>query len=157
MTSCRPSKTTKADLMSRVKSLSAPPYFKTGLVKQKRHRIIDAGHLAFVRTLPCLACGGPAGTAHHLTIGRGRMGRKAGDDQAVPLTERCHNMHPESLHVVGEKVFWNRYGIDPRPVAAALYGSSGDFEKCLRIIRSAQESGAVNRARGVMLFETRSR
>lgn len=143
--------------MSRIKTTSAPPYFKTGLIKQKRHRIIDPGHLAFIRTLPCLACGGPGGTAHHLTVGRNRMGRKAGDDQVVPLTERCHNMHPESLHVVGEKAFWNRYGIDPRPVATELYRLSGDFEKCLRLITAEQASGAVNRARGVRIFVERGK
>lgn len=140
----------------RIKPTSAPPYFKTGLVKQKKHRIVDEGHLSFVRTLPCLACGGPSGCAHHLTIGRGRMGRKAGDDKSVPLTPKCHNDFPGSLHHVGEKVFWNKLGIDPRPVALYLYQNSGNRERCVAFIRAAQRIGESNRIHGVFVFSTRA-
>lgn len=142
--------------MTRIKPISGPPYLKTGVAKQKLHRIIDVNHLAFVRTLPCLACGGPGGTAHHLTVDRYRMGRKAGDNLVVPLTERCHNMHPNSLHVVGERAFWNRLGIDPRPAARELYAASGDYERCLQIIRQEQIDGELRRARRETVFDIRN-
>lgn len=46
-------------------------------------------YLAWVRTLPCFACGrSPGGVAHHRT-GAG-MGKKASDRETMPLCQPCH-------------------------------------------------------------------
>ena len=136
----------------RLKPIDGPPYFKTGIRKQKKHRLIDEPHLDFIRGLPCLACAGRGGVAHHLTIGRNRAGRRAGDDQAVPMTSKCHNDFPQSLHMVGERKFWNSKGLDPRPVAKFLFENTGDHAKCVTFIREAQAGAAINLRRGVVIF-----
>jgi len=51
-------------------------------------------YLAWLRTLPCVCCGGPGGVAHHQHGEKGTMkgmGLRAPDSTAVPLCERCHN------------------------------------------------------------------
>jgi hypothetical protein len=58
----------------------------------RRGRELDAGHLSFVRSLPCCAPGckakGPR-IAHHNTFGRG-LGQKSDDSQAMALHDVCH-------------------------------------------------------------------
>lgn len=49
-------------------------------------------HLAFVRTLPCIACGEHRGiyAHHHRAMGGGGTGIKPSDTTCVPLCPLCH-------------------------------------------------------------------
>ena len=131
-------------MSSRIKPHAVGSFFKTGKPPQKKHRLIDAAHLDFIRMLPCLACGGPGGVAHHLTLGRNRMGRRAGDDETVPITAKCHNDFPGSLHLTGERKFWSKLCIDAPAVAAFLYAHSGDRQICEDFIREVHRKAKTD-------------
>jgi hypothetical protein len=78
-------------------------------------------HLRFVASLPCIVTGSTECHAHHLLKGTSEkgMGIKAGDDKAVPLDYRVHDL----LHRHGDETeFFLQYGIkDPVGIARALY------------------------------------
>lgn len=59
----------------------------------------------YIRSLPCLICGGKSEAAH---TGGGGMGLKGPDDGCIPL---CHGHHMES-HRIGEKTFARKYRLD---------------------------------------------
>ena len=61
-----------------------------GKPKPNLHRRVQ--HLAFVRQLPCVACGkaAPSDAAHVRTGTDGGVGMKPGDRYAVPLCVACH-------------------------------------------------------------------
>ena len=73
-------------------------------------RIKNSRHLIWVRQQGCLICGGFS-HAHHLMFAEpSAMGKKSGDNFAVPL---CPKHHTE-LHMYGdEKTWWDLKGIDP--------------------------------------------
>jgi len=124
----------------------------------KKHgpeRLVDVEHLKFIRSLPCLACGmnGISIEAHHLTIGRNMMGRRVGDDQTVPLATQFHSRGPLSLHAMGEAKFWNKRGIDPRPIAKFFWEHTGDFDACCDRIRQAHLEANGNRWAGTKFFD----
>lgn len=51
----------------------------------------DEAYLAFIRSLPCCACGARAPShAHHETGGGRGKGQKAPDRRTLPLCFRCH-------------------------------------------------------------------
>jgi hypothetical protein len=92
---------------------------------------MSAGHLAFIRRLPCCVCGRePGGEAHHLLRVEGRgMGMKAADRWAVPL---CR-VHHQSLHDKGgEEAWFAARGIDARALAERLWRVSGDDQQGAR-------------------------
>jgi hypothetical protein len=93
-------------------------------------------HLALVRLLPCCICGkyGP-GDPHHLRVAAERgVGRKATDRWAVPM---CRTDH-EAAHRVGSRVeqsWFAARGIDDvLGLANALWQSTGDLPKMIRIL-----------------------
>lgn len=65
------------------------------------------------------------------------MGRKADDDETVPLASFMHTGGPKSLHAMGEAKFWNELGVDPRPLAKFLFDHSGDWDACCDAIHDA--------------------
>lgn len=73
-------------------------------------RIKAKAYLSFVRTTPCLVCG-QWSIAHHLMHAEpSAMGKRSGDNWAVPL---CSPHHVE-LHAFGdEALWWAMKGIDP--------------------------------------------
>jgi hypothetical protein len=83
-------------------------------------------HVAFVRQLPCVACGkaAPSDAAHVRTGTDGGVGIKPGDRYAVPLCTACH----AKQHRVGELTFWSALRIDPLSVALRLWTVSADVE-----------------------------
>lgn len=95
----------------------------------------DEGYLKLIRQLPCLKCGVvPCGEAAHVRMGSGfhrkssaGMGRKPPDSYALPLCRDCHLTDPDSLHKVGEALFWDRVGIIPFDARNKLYPLRGDF------------------------------
>jgi hypothetical protein len=94
-------------------------------------------HLAFVRQLPCVACGkaAPSDAAHVRTGTDGGVGRKPGDRYAVPLRTACH----AKQHRIGELTFWSTLRIDPLNVALRLWTVSADMEAGERTVFRARQ------------------
>jgi hypothetical protein len=86
---------------------------------RKPTRERDRNHLRFVASEPCLVCGRGPSDAHHIKFAEQRaMGRKVSDKFTVPV---CR-LHHRELHRRGdERAWWDKHGIDPLPVAAALW------------------------------------
>jgi hypothetical protein len=82
-------------------------------------RLRDKDHLRHVGTLPCLVCQAIPSHPHHLTFAQPRgLSLKVSDEFVVPLCVLHHN----DVHRAGaERVWWQRAGIDPLPVAKALW------------------------------------
>jgi hypothetical protein len=94
-------------------------------------------HLAFIRQLPCVACGkaAPSEAAHVRTGTDGGIGRKPGDRYAVPLCPPCH----AEQHWVGELTFWAALRIDPLNVASRLWTVSADVSAGERAVFRARQ------------------
>jgi hypothetical protein len=94
-------------------------------------------HLAFVRQLPCVACGkAPPSEAAHVRTGTdGGVWAKPGDRYAVPLCASCH----AKQHRIGELTFWSALRIDPLNVALRLWSISGNAEAGQRTVFRAQQ------------------
>jgi hypothetical protein len=92
----------------------------TPLTKPVRRR--SKSHLALVASQPCLVCQRGPCDPHHLKMAQPRsLGRKVSDEFTVPLCRRHHR----ELHRNGnERAWWQNQGIDPLPVAAALWERS---------------------------------
>lgn len=52
----------------------------------------------------------------------------------VPMCWPHHQDHPESLHTIGERIFWN--GRDPVALAMTLEGCSGDVQAGTAAVRA---------------------
>jgi hypothetical protein len=88
-------------------------------VAGKTIRLRDKGHRLYVARQPCLLCGRTPADPHHLRFAQPRaLGRKVSDEFTVPM---CR-VHHDELHRQGdEEAFWRDYGIDPVPIALALW------------------------------------
>ena len=94
-------------------------------------------HLAFIRLLPCVACGkaAPSEAAHIRTGTDGGVGMKPGDRYAVPLCTTCH----AKQHRVGELTFWSALRFDPLNVALRLWTVSSDVKAGERTVFRARQ------------------
>src|SRR5215813_6033041 len=94
-------------------------------------------HLAFVRLLPCVACGkaAPSDAAHVRTGTDGGTEMKPAYRYAVPLCAVCH----AKQHRVGELTFWSALRIDPVNVALRLWTISADVEAAGRTVFWARQ------------------
>ena len=94
-------------------------------------------HVAFVRQLPCVACGkaAPSDAAHVRTGTGGGVGIKPGDRYAVPLCTACHARQ----HPIGELTFWSALRIDPLNVALRLWTVSANVEAGERTVFRARQ------------------
>jgi hypothetical protein len=94
-------------------------------------------HLAFVRELPCVACGkaAPSEAAHVRTGTDSGVGIKPGDRYAVPLCSACHARQ----HRIGELTFWSALRIDPLNVALRLWTVSSDISAGERTVFRARQ------------------
>src|SRR5215469_9434225 len=103
-------------------------------------------HLAFVRQLPCVACGkvAPSEPAHVRTGTDGGVGIKPGDRYAVPLCTDCH----AKQHRVGELSFWSALRFDPLNVALRLWTVSADLAAGERIVFRARQRIDLAKAQG---------
>ena len=101
-------------------------------------------HLAFVRRLPCVACGkaAPSEAAHVRTGTDGGFGVKPGDRYAVPLCAACH----AKQHRIGELTFWSALRIDPLNVALRLWTVSADVKAGERTVFRARQRIDLHRA-----------
>lgn len=91
----------------------------------KRKRWSSKNHLAYVRSLPCLVCASPSGSAdpHHVQFAEEKsLGTKVGDQFTVPLCRPCHN----ELHQSGirEHLWWSLKGIEPLEEAEEIYAKN---------------------------------
>ena len=115
-----------------------PPKPKPGLRRR-------AQHLAFIRQLPCVACGkaAPSEAAHVRSGADGATGMKPSDRYSVPLCSSCHELQ----HQFGELTFWSTLRIDPLNVAFRLWTVSGDIKAGERIaFRARQRIGLMKPA-----------
>jgi hypothetical protein len=104
-------------------------------------------HLAFLRQLPCIACGAsPPCQAAHVRKGTGAgVGIKPADKFALPLcgpsggSEGCH----AKQHRTGEASFWAALGIDAVDTALRLWTVSGDLDAGNRIVFRARQRIAL--------------
>lgn len=114
--------------------------------EKPRGRQRDAKHLAFIRTLPCLVSGSNFNVeAAHIRYSDAAwkkfnpgVGQKPHDYWTVPLSAEEHRLGRLAQHNGNEREFWERHGIDPLPIARALYDVTGDYEAGLKIIREAR-------------------
>jgi len=117
---------------------------RTALRRTPMRRPGDSqAHLAFVRSLPCVVCGGKA-EAHHLNRavdGKPKgTGRKNEDRWAIPLCPQHHNGQRDSAHGHGDDEAWlASKGIQGRDLAMALWSHTGDPDMGLRIIYRARK------------------
>lgn len=138
--------------------------FASGPIPKVREReTIDAEirnpeYLAFIRRQPCIILGTTAETvAHHVRVGLNRGAKKPGDDRCVPLADSLHNIKPGSLHIVGEAQFWNRYAIDPFPLARDLYALFTTHGPAIaaahELIRMHRDCGQIRKRVGIKVFD----
>jgi len=104
-------------------------------LKPNLHRRVQ--HLAFLRQLPCVACGkaAPSEAAHVRTGADGGVRVKPGDRYTVPLCTACH----EKQHRIGELTFWSALRIDPLNVAVRLWTVSADLKAGERTVFRARQ------------------
>lgn len=106
---------------------------------QRSPRVHDEAYLAtWIRSLPCLLCGGPA-IAAHVNMFEPRVdkrqrgkGEKSDDRWALPLCQPHHDLQ----HQQGERRFWALQDVDPLQTCLALYLAylKDDREAAERII-----------------------
>ncbi len=109
--------------------------------KPKPNLRVRAKHEAFIRHLPCVACGSlaPSECAHVRTGTDGGAGLKPSSRYTVPLCPWCHRLGEGAQHIVGELSFWAGLGIDPLNVALRLWTVSGDQMAGERIVFRARQ------------------
>ena len=76
----------------------------------KPERVVDPAHMAKVATLPCLVCGAWPVEVHHRKDRTTAGGRRAGDDETLPLCPACHRTGPEAFHILGSREWERRFG-----------------------------------------------
>jgi hypothetical protein len=124
--------------------------FSIASTKQKRPRIRDDNHLAFIRGLKCCICGKPGPDPAHIRSANALYGKretgggeKASDKFTVPL---CREHHDEQHKAGNELLWWASKGVDPFGLALSLYACTGDDEIAEGILRSN-----IARARSVSM------
>jgi hypothetical protein len=82
-------------------------------------RLRDKDHRRFVLRQACLVCGRVPSDPHHLTFTQPRaLGRRVSDEFIVPV---CRTHHRELHRSGNEAAWWQRFNIDPIPVALRLW------------------------------------
>lgn len=129
--------------------------FSVASTKQKRPRIEDKQHLAWIKTLHCCICGILGSDPAHIrsvnpVYGKRETGggEKAGDKWTVPLCRRHHDeQHNTKLELsdarkenTAELRWWASKNIDPFGLALALFACSGDDDIADGILRSQRIS-----------------
>jgi hypothetical protein len=107
-------------------------------------------HQAFIRALPCVACGNPAPSECAQVRGSTDQGTGLAPDHRYlvplcgPLTvweDCCHSRQ----HHLGAARFWSALGIDPLGLACHLWRISGDRESGEQSVRHARRASALHR------------
>lgn len=148
-------------------TLRHEPRFNMPKAPPKRkadRRLKDPAYMKWLHQLECAVTGGEGErlTVQHIMAGRESYGKKEDDSVCVPLTVdmHLHDYGPESLERLGERVFWNRHGIDALALARDLrtcyeaYGSShGSIITGKEIIRAHRQMGSARVRWGIKVFE----
>lgn len=120
--------------------------FSVASTKQKRPRVEDKAHLAFIRTLRCCICGKPNPDPAHIRSANAIYGKretggqeKASDKWTVPL---CREDHDAQHKAGNELTWWASKRIDPFGLALALYAASGDDDIADGILRANMRTPA---------------
>jgi hypothetical protein len=123
-------------------SVRNEPSVQAVVVISKPLRQRDREHLKFVAAQSCLICGRAPSDAHHIKFAEQRaMGRKVSDKFTVPV---CR-LHHRELHRRGnERVWWQKQGIEPLAVAAALWKKSHDVEELMEGSREVDPREKAN-------------
>ena len=125
--------------------MTHPPRISRDVPRGKRKPNLrrKATHLAFIRLLPCVACGleGFSQATHVRNGADGGTGLKSSDRFNLPLCGTCHMRQ----HARGEVTFWGNLGIDPLDAASRLWTVSGDVEAGERIVFRARQSIELRR------------
>src|SRR5215468_3225407 len=127
--------------------MPAPRIFRTiERSKSKPNLRSRVAHLAFVRRLPCVACGkaAPSDAAHVRTGTDSGTGMKPSDRFAVPLCTACH----AKQHRIGELTFWSALHIDPLSVASRLWTVSSDLAAGERTVFRARQQIDLSKGSG---------
>jgi hypothetical protein len=80
----------------------------------------DKDYKAWIRTLPCCACGAEERSEAAHTGSDGGMAQKASDLSCVPLCRDCHTQAPGAHHRVGKEIFERRHGLSFAGIVARL-------------------------------------
>jgi hypothetical protein len=124
--------------------------FSVASTKQKRPRVEDKQHLAFIRTLRCCVCGAPGPDPAHIRSASAIHGKretggaeKASDKWTVPLCRAHHDEQHAACErgsggelATAEIRWWNSKGIDPFGLSLALHHATGDDEIADGILRA---------------------
>src|SRR6202140_2817567 len=95
---------------------------KSALAISEPRRYRDKAHRKFVSLQACLVCGRQPSDPHHLRCAQPRaLSRKVSDEFTVPL---CRIHHREIHRVGNEAEWWNKFGVEPFFVAAALWAQT---------------------------------
>lgn len=91
-------------------------------------KIRSPKYLAYIRSLGCIInlngehCNGLPVHAHHLTICGGHgMGLKECDSKTLPLCA----LHHRTLHDMGERKFWETWGLNAPKIALNIWEAYG--------------------------------
>lgn len=111
-------------------------------------RLHLAGHLEFLRSLPCAVCLSHVSTeAAHVrysdaSVGKvnAGVGQKPHDFWCVPL---CGADHRDQHETGDEFEWWRSKGIDPLRLAMALFLNTGDHERATLIVANAKQQQAA--------------
>lgn len=96
--------------------------------------------LAKIRQCGCLICGREAEAAHlRMSSDEYRKSNGRRDQWTTPLCAGHHRLYPDAQHQGGEVNFWLRHGIDPLPIAKALWEARDDLEKMQNICQQTRE------------------
>jgi hypothetical protein len=77
----------------------------------RRGPVRDWRYRAWIRTLPCAACGSQCQIEAAHTGTDGGMSQKASDHSCVPLCRSCHTAGPNAYHRIGKREFEQRHGL----------------------------------------------
>ena len=88
--------------------------------RKRRGPARDWQYRAWIRTLPCAACGSRWCVEAAHTGSDGGMSQKASDFSCVPLCKDCHTSRPTAYHRVGKEEFQRNHGIDFIDMVRAL-------------------------------------
>lgn len=110
-------------------------------LRQRRPRVTDSKHLAWIRDLPSVVPGHERVEAAHIRYADDRYGKrsvgtglKPSDRWVVPLAADQHRRQ----HQMNEREYWQAVGIDPIIIAALLFAHSGDDSAAIQVIRNAR-------------------
>lgn len=101
-------------------------------------------HLKMIRALPCVICGTVPSEAAHVRFNDAStgklqaLGQKPDDCWVAPLCATHHREDQAAQHVIGEKAFWAKHGIDPLKLAQRLFAQSGHFSEMEATARQAR-------------------